>query len=57
MDRVDKIISDVENSRWNRDIISYYWWKSVHDKYGSDFAKEMMETIKARWPCHAKAFE
>ena len=57
MNSVDKIISDMENSKWNRDINSYYRLKSIHDKYGSDSAKEMMEKIKARWPHHAKAFE
>lgn len=55
--RADRITADVENRHWIRDINSYYRWKVIHDKHGSEFAKEMMEKINSRWPTHAKAFE
>ena len=42
---------------WKLDIDAYGRWKAMYDEYGSEFAKERMETIKQRGPHHAKAFE
>lgn len=39
-----------KDREWARDVLSYSRWKAIAEKYNSEYAKERMAILEAKYP-------